>query len=114
MAAGFEPSNRREVQPKRSPIRTERPKRFRRYRGRWCLVGLHPVRISRLAAVGFAGVGVVMRGNAPANAVVAWHPKAPPLSTPWTHLVGPHNALPEYPRPQMARTSWLSLNVVWE
>jgi len=113
MAAGFEPSNRREVQPKRSPIRTERPKRFRRYRGRWCLVGLHPVRISRLAAVGFAVFGVVMTGNAPANAVVAWHPKAPPLSTPWTHLVGPHNALPEYPRPQMTRTRWMSLNGLW-
>jgi Glycosyl hydrolases family 2, sugar binding domain/Glycosyl hydrolases family 2/Glycosyl hydrolases family 2, TIM barrel domain len=113
MAAGFEPSNRREVQPIRSPIRTERPKRFRRYRGRWCLVGLHPVRISRLAAVGFAVFGVVMTANAPANAVVAWHPKAPPLSTPWTHLVGPHNALPEYPRPQMTRTRWMSLNGLW-
>jgi Glycosyl hydrolases family 2, sugar binding domain/Glycosyl hydrolases family 2/Glycosyl hydrolases family 2, TIM barrel domain len=76
-------------------------------------VGLNPVWISRFAAVGFALLAVVMTGNAPANAVVAWHPKTPPLSTPWTHLVGPANALPEYPRPQMARTSWLSLNGVW-
>jgi hypothetical protein len=27
--------------------------------------------------------------------------------------VGPNNALPEYPRPQMARTRWMSLNGVW-
>ena len=53
--------------------------------------------------------------NAPANAVVEWHRgPSPPLSTPWTHLVGPNNALPEYPRPQMARKSWMNLNGVWE
>ena len=27
--------------------------------------------------------------------------------------MGPNNALPEYPRPQMARTRWMSLNGVW-
>jgi hypothetical protein len=70
--------------------------------------------ISRFAAVGFAVLAVIMTGNAPANAVVAWHPKPPPLSTPWSHLVGPDNALPEYPRPQMARKRWLNLNGVWD
>jgi hypothetical protein len=70
-------------------------------------------RIRRFAAVGFALLAVVVTGNAPANAVVIWHPKTPPLSTPWTHLVGPNNALPEYPRPQMARNHWLNLNGVW-
>jgi hypothetical protein len=115
--AGFKPSNRREVQPERSPIHHvhhELPKRPRGARDPWCSVGLNPVRISRFAAVGFALLAVVMTGNAPANAVVAWHPKTPPLSTPWTHLVGPNNALPEYPRPQMARKRWMSLNGVWE
>jgi beta-galactosidase/beta-glucuronidase len=34
--------------------------------------------------------------------------------TPWTALVGPNNALPEYPRPQMARTSWQNLNGLWD
>jgi hypothetical protein len=52
--------------------------------------------------------------NAPAYAVVEWHRQSPPLSTPWTHLVGPGNALPEYPRPQMARTRWMNLNGVWD
>jgi hypothetical protein len=52
--------------------------------------------------------------NAPANAVVEWHRQSPPLSTPWTELVGPNNALREYPRPQMARDRWLNLNGVWD
>jgi hypothetical protein len=52
--------------------------------------------------------------NAPANAVVEWHRQSPPLSTPWTELVGPNNALPEYPRPQMARERWMNLNGVWD
>jgi hypothetical protein len=70
--------------------------------------------ISRFAAAGCALLAVFMTGNAPANAVVSWHPRAAPLSTPWTHLVGPDNALPDYPRPQMARTNWLNLNGVWD
>jgi Glycosyl hydrolases family 2, sugar binding domain/Glycosyl hydrolases family 2/Glycosyl hydrolases family 2, TIM barrel domain len=77
-------------------------------------VRLNPVRFSRFAAVGFTLLAFTMVGNAPANAVVAWQRKAPPLSTPWTHLVGPNNALSAYPRPQMARTRWLNLNGVWD
>jgi hypothetical protein len=92
MSAGAEPPYRREVQPKR----------------------LNPVWISRFAAGGFALLAVMMTGNAPANAMVAWRPKTPALTTPWTHLVGPDNALPEYPRPQMARKRWLNLNGVWD
>ena len=45
---------------------------------------------------------------------VDWQPKEPPLSTRWTHEVGPGNALPDYPRPQMVRTRWQSLNGVWQ
>lgn len=44
----------------------------------------------------------------------AWQPKPAPLATPWTSLVGPHNALPDYPRPQMARTRWQNLNGLWD
>jgi hypothetical protein len=51
--------------------------------------------------------------NTPAHAADVWQPKAPPLSTPWTHLVGPNNALPDYPRPQLARTKWMNLNGLW-
>ncbi|HEU5471949.1 MAG TPA: AbfB domain-containing protein [Actinophytocola sp.] len=44
----------------------------------------------------------------------AWQPKTPPLSTPWTAQVGPANALPEYPRPQLVRPDWQNLNGVWQ
>jgi hypothetical protein len=43
-----------------------------------------------------------------------WQPKTPPLSTPWTSQVGPGNALPEYPRPQLTRPNWQNLNGVWQ
>ncbi|WP_435875943.1 glycoside hydrolase family 2 protein [Saccharopolyspora shandongensis] len=52
----------------------------------------------------------------PATAAVAadpWRPKPPPLATPWTDEVGPDNALPEYPRPQLTRERWLNLNGLW-
>lgn len=43
-----------------------------------------------------------------------WRPKPMALTTPWTTLVGPDNALPDYPRPQMARMNWQNLNGVWD
>jgi hypothetical protein len=43
-----------------------------------------------------------------------WQPKTPPLSTPWTAQVGPDNALPQYPRPQLIRPRWQNLNGVWQ
>ena len=47
-------------------------------------------------------------------AQAAWAPKTPPLSTPWTSLVSPSNALPDYPRPQLARSEWQNLNGEWQ
>ena len=69
--------------------------------------------IRRFAAVALALAALMATGYAPAGAAVMWHPKPALLPTPWTKLVGPDNALPDYPRPQMARTSWLNLNGVW-
>jgi hypothetical protein len=48
-----------------------------------------------------------------------WSGKQAPLATPWTAEVSPGNALPEYPRPQLARPSlehpqWMSLNGLWQ
>ena len=69
--------------------------------------------VGRVAAVPVVLVTGLAVLAAPANAAEAWQRQSPPLSTPWTHLVGPNNALPEYPRPQMARSRWLNLNGVW-
>ena len=41
-------------------------------------------------------------------------PDQAPLLTRWSREVGPTNALPEYPRPQMQRDSWLNLNGLWD
>ena len=39
---------------------------------------------------------------------------APPLLSPWSKDVTPGKARPEYPRPQMVRSDWLSLNGRWD
>jgi beta-galactosidase/beta-glucuronidase len=72
------------------------------------------VRLARIAlTVGVVLLGSFAIGTAPAHAADVWQPKTPPLSTRWTHSVGPNNALPEYPRPQLSRTKWLNLNGLW-
>lgn len=47
------------------------------------------------------------------NAVAAYAPKQGPLDTPWTQKVGT-NPWPEYPRPQLQRSKWQTLNGLWE
>ena len=36
------------------------------------------------------------------------------LMTKWAEEIDIHNVLPEYPRPQMVRASWLNLNGLWD
>ncbi len=43
-----------------------------------------------------------------------WHPAPAPLMTRWAKDVSPDRVLPEYPRPQMARPRWQSLNGLWD
>ncbi|MFZ0428333.1 MAG: sugar-binding domain-containing protein [Acidobacteriota bacterium] len=43
-----------------------------------------------------------------------WQPKQGPLSTRWTAEVSPSSVHPEYPRPQMVREEWQSLNGLWQ
>ena len=59
-------------------------------------------------------VALIPAMSAPATADPVWQPGTPPLATPWTAQVGPDNALPEYPRPQLTRDRWQNLNGVWE
>jgi hypothetical protein len=43
-----------------------------------------------------------------------WQPGAGPLKSKWTDQVDPASVLPEYPRPGLVRSAWLSLNGLWE
>jgi NAD(P)-dependent dehydrogenase (short-subunit alcohol dehydrogenase family) len=48
------------------------------------------------------------------TAAPAWQPAGEHIRTRWAAEVGPKNALPEYPRPQMQRRSWKNLNGLWD
>lgn len=36
------------------------------------------------------------------------------ITSPWAEKVNPANVLPEYPRPQLQRSSWINLNGLWQ
>ncbi|GAA4023933.1 glycoside hydrolase family 2 [Allokutzneria multivorans] len=57
---------------------------------------------------------LLMTTSAATAAAPQWSPAKPRMVTPWTHQVGPDNALPEYPRPQLVRKDWQNLNGLWE
>src|SRR5438270_13695837 len=50
----------------------------------------------------------------PAAATAPYAERFPPLLTPWTRAVSTTAPLPDYPRPQLERSSWLSLNGRWQ
>jgi hypothetical protein len=49
-----------------------------------------------------------------ASAPVAWRRAPSPLVTTWGYDVDPERTLSEYPRPQLVRGEWKSLNGVWQ
>jgi beta-galactosidase/beta-glucuronidase len=49
-----------------------------------------------------------------AGASRSWEPAGNKIKTHWAEKVDPQNILPEYPRPQLERAEWLSLNGLWE
>ncbi|MBB5804990.1 hypothetical protein F4560_004758 [Saccharothrix ecbatanensis] len=70
--------------------------------------------VASTAAVLALAAGLVAVPVATPIASAAIVSKTPPLSTPWTDQVSTTNPLPEYPRPQMTRSDWQSLNGEWE
>lgn len=62
------------------------------------------LRLSSAAALAFI----------PVAAAQEWKPAPTPLSTRWAADVDPKSPLPEYPRPQMTREKWMSLNGLWQ
>ena len=44
----------------------------------------------------------------------SWAPAGDRIRTPWADQVNPGNSHPEYPRPQMTRQAWKSLNGLWD
>ncbi len=49
-----------------------------------------------------------------ATSQVGWAPKHAAIETRWAKDVSPTNALPDYPRPQLTRPRWQSLNGLWQ
>lgn len=88
---------------------------------RACGATLGPNKRGRRLALLLACIGPALGFTtaATADTVVTWNGKVAPLATPWTAQVSPANALPDYPRPQLARPSlahpeWMSLNGLWQ
>jgi len=50
----------------------------------------------------------------PLPLLAQWTPKTTPIKTKWSISSALINPLPEYPRPQLARTDWQNLNGKWE
>ncbi len=70
------------------------------------------VAVAKLSAAAMLVAAAVVA--APNLAWSALVPKTPPLSTPWTSQVSTTNPLPDYPRPQLTRPDWQSLNGQWQ
>lgn len=66
--------------------------------------------------VAYDGQGTLAAGGeaAPKFNVLADNASTHELTTPWAADVDPDNPLPEYPRPQLERTTWQNLNGRWD
>ena len=73
-----------------------------------------PFALARLALFTSFLLVAAAPGTSAQAGTARWQPKQPPLTTPWTSQVGPDNALPDYPRPQMTRARWQNLNGLWD
>jgi hypothetical protein len=65
----------------------------------------------RVSPIVAATLLVLFRGN---GLAADWKPASAPLMTRWGKQVTPDNTWKEYPRPQMARAEWKTLNGLWD
>ncbi len=85
--------------------------------GRWHARGMRAaIGLCCVALLGCAAGEAREAGASPGSneQSAAWSPAPAPLMTRWGRAVTPENVWPEYPRPQMRRRDWLSLNGLWE
>ena len=70
--------------------------------------------VRRAAAALIGCLGLVAALAPAAGATAPYTRQLPALQTPWTGSVSAVAPLPEYPRPQLQRAGWLSLNGQWQ
>lgn len=61
-----------------------------------------------------AVLGLAIAGSSFAQTAGDWSPVEGQLLTRWAQQVSPETPLPEYPRPQLQRESWVNLNGLWD
>jgi hypothetical protein len=76
--------------------------------------GVSPSLMDRILRFGVRATCVCLVALATDASAGGWQMRQPPLTTQWTSQVNTNSPLPEYPRPQMVRSSWLSLNGIWQ
>jgi len=75
----------------------------------------HPARNNvRAVYDGLGGITTTSGTPLPAFNTAALNNSTFQITTPWAAAVSPGNALPEYPRPQLVRDRWQSLNGLWQ
>ncbi len=70
------------------------------------------IKVTHLPYAAWLVLFAALAGSACAQS--EWKPAPAPLMTRWVADVSPDRARPEYPRPQMVRKEWKSLNGIWE
>ncbi len=70
--------------------------------------------MNRKSCITFCATAFFVAATAGAVFAGEWKIQENPILSPWAEKVDPNNCHPEYPRPQMERTAWKSLNGLWE
>src|SRR5262249_39372098 len=59
-------------------------------------------------------IGLLLVATSTSASADDWKPAPAPLMTRWAKDVSPDKVHPDYPRPQMVREKWQSLNGLWQ